>query len=90
MIGNTIRETPNRTHVSTHAFASGTPIPTHPDPIGFAFMRYHWLRTMGSCEERAVNGILARKPVCLEAYSRTHKCGEAVLQVLPPKATSRG
>lgn len=36
------------------------------------FMQSHWLRTRGSCEERAVSGVLARTPVCLEAYSRTH------------------
>lgn len=85
------QRTPNRTHVSTHAFASGTAIPLHPNPIGFYrfFMQYHWLGDMGSCEERAVSGILARRPACLEARSRTHKCGETALQVLPPKATSR-
>lgn len=35
-------------------------------------MQYHWLGDMGSCEERAVSRILARQPVSLEAYSRTH------------------
>lgn len=52
-------------------------------------MQCPWLGDTGSCEERAVNGILARQPACLEAYSRTHKCGETALQVLPLKATSR-
>lgn len=52
-------------------------------------MQYHWLGDMKSWEERAVSRILARQPVCLEAYSKTHKCGETALQVLSPEATSR-